>query len=85
MNIINLNELILASKAFINQDIRSIRGSAAKNPPAMQEILGSTPGSGSSPGEGNENQFHCSCLRNSTDRGTWWATVHGVTKESDMT
>ena len=26
-----------------------------------------------------------SCLDNSMDRGAWWATVHGVTKESDMT
>ena len=25
------------------------------------------------------------CSRNLTDRGTWWATVHGVAKESDMT
>ena len=24
-------------------------------------------------------------LENSMDRETWWATVHGVTKESDMT
>ena len=24
-------------------------------------------------------------LGNPTDRGAWWATVHGVTKESDMT
>ena len=26
-----------------------------------------------------------SCLDNSMDRGAWWATVHGVTKESDVT
>ena len=26
-----------------------------------------------------------SCLDNSMDREAWWATVHGVTKESDMT
>ena len=24
-------------------------------------------------------------LENSMDRGTWWATVHTVAKESDMT
>ena len=23
------------------------------------------------------------CLKNSMDRGAWWATVHGVTKKSD--
>ena len=26
------------------------------------------------------NPLQCSCLENSIDRGTWWATVHGVTK-----
>ena len=36
-------------------------------------------------GEGNGNQFQYSCLENSMYRGTWWATVHGVGKESDMT
>ena len=26
-----------------------------------------------------------SCLGNRLNRGAWWATVHGVTKESDKT
>ena len=26
-----------------------------------------------------------SCLGNPMDRGAWWATVHGVTKELDTT
>ena len=42
-------------------------------------------GSGRSPGEENGNPLQYSCLGNSMDRGTWQATVHGVTKESDMT
>ena len=46
---------------------------------------GSIPGSGRSPGEGNSYPLQYSCLENSMDRGTWWATVHGVAKESDMT
>ena len=37
------------------------------------------------PGEGNGNPLQYSCLKNSVDRGTWQATVHGVEKESDMT
>ena len=41
---------------------------------------GSMPGSGRSPGEGNGNPLQWSCLKNSMDRGAWWATVHGVTK-----
>ena len=42
------------------------------------------PGLGKSPGEGNGNPLQYSCLENPMDRGTWWATVHGVT-ESDTT
>ena len=42
--------------------------------------VGSIPGSGRSPGEGNGNSLQYSCLENSMDRGAWWATVHGVTK-----
>ena len=42
--------------------------------------LGSIPGSGRSPGEGNGNPLQYSCLENSMDRGVWWATVHRVAK-----
>ena len=41
---------------------------------------GSIPGSGRSPGEGNGNPLQYSCLENPTDRGAWYATVHGVAK-----
>ena len=40
--------------------------------------LGSIPGSGKSPGEGNGNLLQHSCLGNPMDRGAWWAAVHGV-------
>ena len=33
--------------------------------------LGSIPGLGRSPGEGNGNPFQYFCLENPTDRGTW--------------
>ena len=42
--------------------------------------LGSVPGSGRSPGEGNGNPLQYSCLENPMDRGAWWATAHGVAK-----
>ena len=45
----------------------------------------SIPGSGRSAGEGNGSPLSYSSLRNPMDRGAWWATVHGVTKDSDMT
>ena len=35
---------------------------------------------GRSPGEGNSTPLQYSCLENPTDRGVWWATVHGVAK-----
>ena len=42
--------------------------------------LGSIPGPGRSPGEGNGNPLQYSWLENPMDREAWWATVHGVTK-----
>ena len=40
--------------------------------------LGSIPGLGTSPGEGNGNPLQYSCLKNPMDGGAWWAAVHGV-------
>ena len=54
-----------------------------KNLPANAGDIGdvvSTLGSGRSPGEGNDHPFQYSCSELPTDRGAWWATVHGVTK-----
>ena len=42
--------------------------------------LGSIPGLGRSPGEGNVNPLQNSCLENTMDGGAWWGTVHGVAK-----
>ena len=42
--------------------------------------LGSIPGLGRSPGEGNGNPLQYSCLENPMDRGGWRGTVHGVAK-----
>ena len=50
--------------------------------------MGLTPESGRSPGRGNGNPLQCSCLENPMGRGTWQATVLGVTKSQtpgDMT
>ena len=38
------------------------------------------PGLGRSPGVGHGNPLQYFCLDNPTDRGAWWATVHGVAK-----
>ena len=42
--------------------------------------LGSIPGLGRSPEEGNGNPLQYSCLENPMDGGAWWATVHRVAK-----
>ena len=39
---------------------------------------GSVPGLEKSPGEGSGYPLQYSCLKNSMDRGAWWATVRGV-------
>ena len=41
---------------------------------------GSIPGLGRVPGGGNGNPLQYSRLENPMNRGTWWATVHGVTE-----
>ena len=65
-------------------DIRAARVTlVVKNPPANAgdvKDIGSIPGLGRSPGEGNGNPLQDSCLENSMDRGAWKATVHGVPK-----
>ena len=55
-------------------------GSEVKASACNAGELGLIPGSGRSPGEGNGNPLQYSCLKNSMDRGAWWATVHGVAK-----
>ena len=60
-------------------------GSVVKNPPANAGDTGSIPGSGRPPGEGNGTPLQYFCLENPMDMEAWQATVHGVTKESDMT
>ena len=52
-----------------------------RNPPANEgdaRDLGSIPGSGRSPGEGNGSPVQYSCLEKPMDRGAWRAAVHEV-------
>ena len=55
-------------------------GSAGKESACNAGDLGSIPGLGRCPGEGNGNPLQYSCMENSMDRGVCWATVHGVAK-----
>ena len=55
-------------------------GSDGKESACNSGDLGSIPELGRSLGEGNGNPLQYSCLENPMDRGTWRATVHGVTQ-----
>ena len=60
--------------------IKLIGGSEVKVAACNAGDLGSIPGLGRSPGEGNGNPLQYSCLENPMDEGAWWATVHGAAK-----
>ena len=64
----------------VSRALGFLDGSVVKNLPASVGDLGSVPGLGGSPGEGNGNPLQFSCLENPMDRGAWWTTVHGVAK-----
>ena len=55
-------------------------GSDGKESACNVGDLGSIPGSGGSPGDGNVYSLQYSCPENSMDRGDWWVTVYGVAK-----
>ena len=61
-------------------NIGLLGGSDGKESACNEGDLGSIPGWGRSPGEGNSNPLQYSCLENSMDRRAWPAIVHGVTK-----
>ena len=68
-------------KARLLTDIKGFPGGSEVKASACNEgDLGSIPGSGRSPGEGNGNPIQYSWLANPMDGGAWWATVHGVAK-----
>ena len=65
---------------FITAYVATKEGSDGKESTCYAEDLGSIPGWGRSPGEGNGNPLQYSCLEDPMDRGAWWATVYGVAK-----
>ena len=46
--------------------------------------MGSVPGSGRSPGEGNGNSLLHSCLESCMDRGAEWVTIYGVSRSTSV-
>ena len=81
--IVKIYIVLESAQNYSNMYIYIPGGSVVKNLPANAEDLGDTSsisGSGRSPGVGNGNPLQYSCQKNSIDRETWLATVHGVTK-----
>ena len=60
-------------------------GSVIRSLPTSAGDVGPIPGWGRTPGEGNGNPLHYSCLENPMDRADWRAAVHGSAKEVDTT
>ena len=68
---------------YLHMHGASLVAQMVKNPPANAgdaRDTGLIPGLGRSPGGRRGNPLQYSCLGNPMDRGTWWATVHGVTE-----
>ena len=60
-------------------------GASGKEPACnagdIKKDAGSIPGLGRCPGGGNGNPLWHSYLENPMNKGAWWATVHGVTRD----
>ena len=80
-----LRDLALMHTVMVTLSLGFPGGSDSQESACNAEDLGSTPGSGRSPGEGNGDPPQYSCLENSLDRGAWQARVRGACKELNMT
>ena len=76
--------LTIKSKVASNTHVKSFLGfpggTVVKNLPTNAGEVGSIPGLGRSPGEGNGNPLKYSCLANAMDRKAWWAIVQRVSE-----
>ena len=75
---------IQEKKAAVISTLVFLGGSAVKNLPANAGDMGSITVLGRSPGEGNGNPLHYSCLGSPMDRGAWQTTVHKVKKRIQL-
>ena len=80
-----LRDLALMHTVMVTLGLGFPGGSDSQESACNAEDLGSIPGSGRSPGEGNGDPPPYSCLENSLDRGAWQARVRGGRKELNMT
>ena len=69
---------------MLNIEIGFLVCLVVKNLFANAGDMGSIPGSGKSPGEGNGSPLQYSCLENPMDRGAWRAIVHRIAVRWDL-
>ena len=67
--------LALPTVVYISSLVGFPRSSVGRESACSAGDLGSIPGLGRSPGEGNGSPLQYPCLENLMDRGAWWATV----------
>ena len=72
--------LLLVARRYHQFEVGGKSGSEVKAFACNAGDLGSIPGLGRSPGEGNGNPLQYAYLENPVDRGAWWAPIHGVAK-----
>ena len=65
---------------YSEQNLCFSGGSEVKESTCQPGDMGSIPGSGKFPGEGNGSPVQYSCLGNPMEREAWQGTVHGVAK-----
>ena len=63
----------------------SLGGSDGKESTSNEGDISLIPGLGRSSGEENGNPLQYSCLKNSLDRGAWWATARGSDTTEQIT
>ena len=80
MNTVLLDVCVCVCVCFSSTHVGCPGSSKGKESPCNAGDLGSNPGSGITPGEGNGNPLQYSFLENPMDGGAWQAMVHRVTK-----
>ena len=82
-NFINMLGITVDVLCWLHSHLGFPGDTVIKNPPANAGEAGDKgliPGSGRSPGGGNNNPLQYSYLKNSLDRGAWQAKIQGVAK-----
>ena len=70
--LVHVNCSLEGLAGFFPSGLASLHSSEVKASACNEGDLGSIPGSGRSPGEGNGNPLQYSCLENPMDGGAWW-------------